>query len=75
MRIATANTATERFWSQLQTGKVLGIDRRTVREICPGLGIEFKRDPHRIGLLLGRGDIQRIADVLGITPNWDACDK
>jgi hypothetical protein len=47
--------------------------RHTIGDVAPALGLQWKSDPTRPrALVLDRSDMDRIADVLNITIDWDA---
>jgi hypothetical protein len=72
MATVTASKKESELWSQSQAAKVLRLTRDVVRAIAVGLNIEYKRDPRRAGLLMDRRDIQKLADFMNVTPDWDA---
>lgn len=58
------------LFSQSQAGAILGVDRRTVRDIALALGLTYKMDPTRSGKLLDRDDLDRVASALAKTIDW-----
>lgn len=60
------------LYSQTQASQILGVDRRAVREVALALRLSYKNDPTRAGKMLDRDDIDRLADALSRTVDWDA---
>lgn len=60
------------LFNQKQAGTILGMDRRTVKELTVALGLVYKSDPTRVGKMLDRADIDRLAAMLGRTIDWEA---
>jgi hypothetical protein len=72
--MATTTVARPELFTQIEVGKILKLDRRTVGEIAPLLGCDWKRAPNRPGMprFLDRSDVSRFARRLGIKPDWSA---
>lgn len=60
------------LYSQTQASQILGVDRRAVREIALALRLSYKNDPTRSGKMLDREDIDRLAEVMSRSVDWEA---
>lgn len=59
------------FYSQTQAGTILGVDRRTIRDLALTMGLIYKSDPTRAGKMLDRSDMERLAASLGKSIDWE----
>lgn len=72
--MANTTVARPELFTQIEVGKILKLDRRTVGEIAPLLGFGWKKDPHRAGMprYLDRADVLKMGRKLGLKPDWSA---
>lgn len=75
MAPSTTIPARGRLFSQAQVSRIAGKNPRTVRKKIKEMGLRYRRDPGRVGLMLGQGQIKRLCKALGVDePDWDAAD-
>lgn len=60
------------LFSQTQAGAILGVDRRTVRDLAIQFRLVYKSDNTRAGKMLDRSDMERLATSLGKAIDWEA---
>lgn len=60
------------FYSQTQASLILGVHTRTVRDMVLALKLVYKSDPTRAGKMLDRDDVDRLAEALSRTVDWEA---
>lgn len=58
------------LFSQTQAGAILGVDRRTVRDMARVMNLAYKHDPTRVGKMLDRDDLDRLAASLAKSIDW-----
>jgi len=65
------NVTSTHLWNMTESANILGIEKAKLKGVLVGLGIKPQLHPSRHGLFLDLDELERVADVLGLSLDRD----